>query len=217
MIAGPNGSGKTTLTNHLRSIGFDLAEYINADDIALGLKGSLEEASREAQRLADAARASCLDRGVSFSFETVMSHPSKVELLKTAKARGYYLMLFFVGVEDPRINVERVAMRVAQGGHPVPVDRIISRYGRTMALLPEALLVCDRTILFDNSHREVGGGSDLRVLCEVEHGADDLEVLKFIHPREAGSLSRTYMPWWASDALQAAERRLARGSKTNRR
>ena len=127
MIAGPNGSGKTTLTERLRAAGFDLGEYINADDISVGLAGDSADVSREAQRLAEERRQSCLARGVSFSFETVMSHPSKIELLHQARALGYFIQLFFVGVEDPRINVDRVAQRVALGGHDVPIVRIIQR------------------------------------------------------------------------------------------
>lgn len=94
MVAGPNGSGKTTLTRHLQASGFDLGEYINPDDIAAMLDGDPVQTSREAQRLAEIARQSCMARGVSFAFETVMSHPSKVELLKQAKGLGCYVVLF---------------------------------------------------------------------------------------------------------------------------
>ena len=177
MIAGPNGSGKTTLTERLRATGFDLGEYINADDISVGLAGDSADVSREAQRLAEERRQSCLARGVSFSFETVMSHPSKIELLHQARALGYFIQLFFVGVEDPRINVDRVAQRVALGGHDVPIDRIIHRYERTMALLPEAIHASDRTVLFDNSHSDHDGGAVFALIAEATRSQEgDLQV-----------------------------------------
>lgn len=93
MIAGPNGSGKTTLTRHLQTSGFDLGEYINADDIAGALDGDPVQTSRKAQRLAEIARQSCMARGVNFAFETVMSHPSKVEFLKQTKGLGVQVPL----------------------------------------------------------------------------------------------------------------------------
>ena len=136
IVAGPNGSGKTTLTKQLRARGIDFGFYINPDVIAESLEGSYEARVAEAQRIADAQRNDCLERRVSFSFETVMSHPSKIEVLKQARHLGYTVVLYFVGTESPALNVERVKQRVALGGHDVPHDRIVARYERTMALLP---------------------------------------------------------------------------------
>lgn len=151
VIAGPNGSGKTTLTAYLRKRGVDFGLYINPDDIAASLEGSPEERSRLAQAKADEEREACLTARASFSFETVMSHPSKVDAMRRAKSLGFEVKLFFVGVEDPTINIARVAQRVAQGGHDVPRDRIVARYHRTMALLPDAVVAADHSIIFDNT------------------------------------------------------------------
>jgi predicted ABC-type ATPase len=123
MIAGPNGSGKTTLTRWLRERGVDFGEYINPDDIAGSLTGSYEQRTREAQRIADQRRDACLEAKRSFSFETVMSHPSKIDILVRAREAGFFVQLFFVGTDDPQTNIERVELRVAQGGHDVPKDR----------------------------------------------------------------------------------------------
>lgn len=151
MVAGPNGSGKTTLTRTLRERGVDFGRYINPDDIALELEGSYEARVAEAQRVADFRRHHCIATKQSFSFETVMSHPSKVEILVRAKAAGFFIQLYFVGIDDPRTNVDRVALRVAQGGHDVPADRIIARWHRTMVLLADAVRTADRALVFDNS------------------------------------------------------------------
>jgi predicted ABC-type ATPase len=169
MIAGPNGSGKSTLTRELVARGVELGRYINADEIDASLPGPAdEERSRRAQALADAARRECLEQGIGFAFETVMSHRSKIEVLREARRRGYAVVIFFVALESPQLNVERVRQRVALGGHPVPEDRIVARYERTMALLPEAISLCDRTVLFDNSYRALEGGPVRLVpVCEV--------------------------------------------------
>jgi predicted ABC-type ATPase len=125
MIAGPNGAGKTTLTQVLRQKTFEFGEYINPDDIARELVGSYAKRTRQAQIIADQRRDACIDSKRSFSFETVMSHPSKIDILARARAAGFLTQLFFVAIGDPRTNVERVRLRVAQGGHDVPEEKIV--------------------------------------------------------------------------------------------
>jgi predicted ABC-type ATPase len=151
MVAGPNGAGKTTLTGWLRRQAVEFGEYINADEIAESLAGSYGARVADAQVIADRRRQACIEARRSFTFETVMSHPSKVDVLVRAREAGYFVQLFFVGTEDPQTNVERVALRVAQGGHDVPVDRIVARWQRTMNLLHQAIAASDRSLIFDNS------------------------------------------------------------------
>lgn len=153
MIAGPNGSGKTTLTRELQRMGLEFGAYINADDHAATLSGAYDLRVRAAQVWAERERRTCLEQRCSFTFETVMSHPSKVEILRQARDAGFAVVVYFVATENADLNVARVAQRVAQGGHPVPEDRIRARYVRTLALLPAALGEADRAVLFDNSYR----------------------------------------------------------------
>lgn len=102
--------------------------------------------------LADYIRFQLLkDNCERISFETVMSHPSKLDFIKIAKANGYKVYLYFVSLEDPIMNVERVSARVQLGGHDVPKVKIISRYKRTMGLLLDAIKLVDRAYFFDNS------------------------------------------------------------------
>jgi predicted ABC-type ATPase len=151
VFAGPNGSGKSTLTDYLIEAGIDFGEYINADRISAGLDLPEPARSKQAQAIADFQRDRCLTSRLNFSFETVMSHPSKVDLMIRADDAGYDVTLYFVCTSDPEINVRRVENRVRRGGHDVPHDRIIARYWRTLGLLPHAALVARRTVLFDNS------------------------------------------------------------------
>ncbi len=97
-----------------------------------------------------------LDQKLSFTLETVMSHPSKVNLLADAQTRGYRTYLYYVATNDPAINIARVKTRVARGGHDVPADRITDRYHRFLSLLMEAIRYSNRAYIFDNSgeHRD---------------------------------------------------------------
>ena len=99
----------------------------------------------------DFLRQKLLERRVSFTFETVMSHPSKVDLLRHAQTAGYRTYLYFIATDDPEINISRVRNRVKLGGHDVPEDRIASRYYRSLDLLLDAIRHTNRAYVFDNS------------------------------------------------------------------
>jgi predicted ABC-type ATPase len=101
-----------------------------------------------------------LERRASFSFETVMSSPDEVALLEKARSLGYRSYLYFIATEDPQINIARVKSRVHLGGHDVPVDKIVSRYARSLDLLLPAIRQSNRAYLFDNSRH---GGEHLWV------------------------------------------------------
>ncbi len=129
-------------------------------------------------RILDFIREKLLDLKVSFTFETVMSHPSKIDFLKEAKAKGYRTYLYFVTTEDADINVSRVRTRVLQGGHNVDEEKIRIRYTRTMKMLIDAVDIVDRAFLFDNSKdlrgaetpyiAEIVAGDELRLNPEFQ-------------------------------------------------
>jgi predicted ABC-type ATPase len=88
---------------------------------------------------ADFIRQKLMEKRESFSFETVMSSPDKVALMEKARTLGYRTYLYFIATEDPQINIARVKSRVHLGGHDVPVDKIVSRYARSLNLLLPAI------------------------------------------------------------------------------
>ncbi|HEX8348687.1 MAG TPA: zeta toxin family protein [Hymenobacter sp.] len=117
-----------------------------------------------ASRVAEFLRYALLAAKQSFTFETVMSHPSKLEFLRDAQAAGYRTYLYFVATEDPEINIARVRARVKKKGHHVDRDKIVSRYARTLDSLFDAVRLVNRAFLFDNS-------SDApQLVAEVEEG-----------------------------------------------
>jgi predicted ABC-type ATPase len=101
--------------------------------------------------LADFLRRKLLAGSLSFTFETVMSEPGKVDLLRQAKGLGFRTYLYFVSTEDPEINIARVRLRVSRGGHDVPKDKIVSRYHRSLDLVRDAIRHTDRAYFFDTS------------------------------------------------------------------
>ncbi len=103
---------------------------------------------------ADFIRQKLIECSKSFTFETVMSFPDKVELLHRAQTRGYRTYLYYVATENPDINISRVRYRVSRGGHPVPEDKIATRYHRSLELLMQAIQSTHRAYIFDNSTNE---------------------------------------------------------------
>lgn len=131
--------------------------------------------SYHASVLADFIRQKLLSDGTSFTFETVMSSPDKVDFLCKAQKSGFRTYLYFVATEDPEINVARVQHRVAMGGHSVPKEKIVSRYHRSLALLSQAVACSNRAYVFDNS------GEDKTWLAEVTDGRE-LEMKTDVAP-----------------------------------
>lgn len=131
--------------------------------------GDVAANSYFASVLADFIRHKLLSAKVSFTFETVMSSPDKVDFLRKAQQAGYRTYLYFVATEDPDINVARVQSRVVMGGHPVAEDKIRSRYVRSLELLSEAVSYANRAYIFDNSGAEevwiteVGDGTEMEM------------------------------------------------------
>ena len=120
---------------------------------------------------ADFLRKEFLRKGKGFSTETVFSHPSKIDLLKRARERGYRNYLYFIATENPELNILRIQNRVEQGGHDVPVEKIFERYKKCLANVNEALHYVQRAFFFDNS-------SELSYLAELTENGEFLDYQK---------------------------------------
>jgi predicted ABC-type ATPase len=121
-------------------------------------------------RIIDFIRMAFLKLKISFTFETVMSHVSKVEFLREAQRQGFKTYLYYVATVDPKINIARVQYRVHAGGHHVPEQKIYTRYYRSLDLLMSAIEASDRAYIFDNSSY----GEKTSFIAEIENA----EVLK---------------------------------------
>jgi predicted ABC-type ATPase len=161
-LAGPNGAGKTTFYGaHLARAGL---RFVNADELARELAIDAYEAARVAKNVREAL----LGQRESFVFETVFSDPvgEKLEFLRRASATGYTVVLCYIGLDSPELSDERVAMRVVQGGHDVPTEKIISRYPRTLENLRRAIRELPHVLVFDNSDL----GRPFRRIASFENG-----------------------------------------------
>lgn len=145
-LAGPNGAGKSTFYHaHLKPTGL---RFLNADEFSRELGIDAYEAARVVAEL----RKELVRQRESFVFETVFSDPvgDKLAFLKAAAQSGYTVLLCFIGISSPEKSEERIAMRVSQGGHDVPSDKLISRFPRTLANLKAAIHELPRVLIFDN-------------------------------------------------------------------
>lgn len=150
VIAGPNGAGETTLFDRVLGPA-TLLTFVDADVIArLTWPGDEEVHGHEAGKAAEARRDALLSAGRSFATETVFSHPSKVELLRVAKARGYLVHLHVV-IVPLGLSLRRVKLRSSQGGHSVPTRKVRERFRRLWALLAEAIQIADEAVVYDNT------------------------------------------------------------------
>jgi len=176
-LAGPNGAGKTTFYGaHLAPAGLRL---VNADEVVRALGLSPYEAAEVAGKLREAL----LEQRESFVFETVFSDPvgDKRAFLRRAAAAGYTVVLVFIGLASAELSEERVAMRVLQGGHDVPSEKLASRFKRTLENLRHAIRELPHVLVFDNSDLT----HPFRKVAEFEEGK----------PVEVNSPLPGWVPW----------------------
>ncbi|MFF5379554.1 hypothetical protein [Pedobacter suwonensis] len=137
--------------------GFDAASWnlvVKENVIVRSTLGPVIYNSYHFAIIADFIRYSLIKSKKSFSFETVFSHPSKLDLIDFAHQNNYKVYLYFIGTETPKMNIERVKDRVLKGGHLVNQDKIENRYFLTMDLLIEMIKKVDQTYLWDNSETQ---------------------------------------------------------------
>lgn len=131
---------------------------------------SKETHSYEAALASLFIREKLCSHGKSFAFETVMSHPSKIDELRDFKQRGYKIYFYFICLDDPELNVRRVQDRIEKGGHAVDFNKVRTRYSDTLENLLPALKLSDRAFLFDNS------GEEMKSIAEKEQ--DRITILE---------------------------------------
>ena len=154
VIAGPNGSGKTTITSKiLHHQWMENAIYINPDQIAQDMFGDWNsvEAVMQSVKYCEQLREKCLQERKSLIFETVLSAEDKVDYIRRAKEAGFFIRIFFVSTSHPSINASRIARRVMEGGHDVPIMKVISRYNKSILNCRRVCCFADRTYIYDNS------------------------------------------------------------------
>ena len=153
IIAGSNGAGKTTFAREFLPKEAGCPVFVNADLIAAGLSPfEPATAAIRAGRLMIEEIESHVRKNRSFAFETTLSGRRYVRMIPQWQGIGYNIKLVFLYLQDVRIAIERVHVRVRQGGHNVPEDVIRRRYEagwRNFQQIYKRLV--DTWVVYDNS------------------------------------------------------------------
>ncbi len=180
IIAGPNGSGKTTSAMNLLPDFLQCEEYVNADAIAAGLSQFRPESvAINAGRVMLSRIQELYRQKKSFSFETTMASRHFAILLKNCREAGYSVSIIFLWLQSPVLAVERVAMRVENGGHSIPTDNIIRRYKKGIENLFRLYMpIADNWWLYDNSFEnpELIAQKLIRKRIEIKDKASWLKI-----------------------------------------
>ena len=186
MLVGGNGAGKSTFYQlFLKNLGLP---FVNAHNLArIAYPEDPEGRSRDAAKLAEGMRKNLLLSGRSFCFETVYSHPSKIDFVAEAKALGYYVVMVMIHLNDTSLNQARVAERVSEGGHSVPDEKVITRVPRMLEHVRMSIPLCDLVRAFDNSSKD----DPYQRVFTIENG----EITRHLNP----------LPGWAERLLQMDE------------
>lgn len=158
VVAGPNGSGKSTLIANIFSNSKFNVRYVNADVFARTIFGKIknsEAKNKKAMYYTMDLINNLANTRESLIYETVFSHPSKLEIINNFKDLGYKIVSIFVTTKNPKINIARVDKRVIEGGHDVPKDKIISRWQRSNQLKYQLLEISDIYYEIDNSEMPI--------------------------------------------------------------
>lgn len=147
IIGGVNGSGKSSLTGLLKAERTDLGTIIDADKITAAV-GSSYEGGKIAVRKID----ECLRMGVSFTQETTLSGVKTERTARRAREGGYFIRLYYVGLNTPEESLKRIQNRVEKGGHNIPREDVERRFKGRFDALMRILPYCDEAAFFDNEN-----------------------------------------------------------------
>ena len=153
IFAGANASGKSTLITHLLQENIIFGTYVNPD-LVLKLELKLEETKEnylKAFELAQTKREALLNQKQDIILETVFSTQEKIDFIKKLKDAGYHVTLFFTSTDTPYINAMYLTQRVLNGGHDVPIAKLINRRERGFTNIKRATNIIDCLIYLDNS------------------------------------------------------------------
>ncbi len=147
IIGGVNGAGKSSLSGVLKTQK-NLGYIIDVDKIAKTKKCS----SIEAGKIAVSKISDYLDKGISFTQETTLSGSKTLDTVRKAKDNGYYIRLFYVGLDTVEESIKRIENRVAKGGHNIDTDDVVRRFDNRFDSLAKILPYCDEVSFFDNDN-----------------------------------------------------------------
>jgi predicted ABC-type ATPase len=153
IIAGCNGAGKTTASYTVLPEMLNCKEFVNADEIARGISPfQAEKAAIDAGKIMLTRIQELINFQVDFSFETTLPARHFIKLIKEAQNKGYFVTLVFFWLNSVDLAIQRVKIRVSEGGHNIPEDTIRRRYKTGISnLINKYISICDYWIIVNNS------------------------------------------------------------------
>ncbi|GBU23210.1 hypothetical protein R80B4_03126 [Fibrobacteres bacterium R8-0-B4] len=175
---------------------FRIASKLNIDGSIMSLTDkNCAEVSYISACLAEFLRRKMiLESDLSFAFETVFSHPSKLDEIRFAKENGYKIYLYFIATREPMLNLERIHGRVVRGGHAVPDEKIKDRYFRSLKNVFKAMTLADKAFFFDNT-----------ITKDIKH------EYSFFAEKNGNNLhikSGSVIPWWFNEYVLSGKREI---------
>lgn len=167
IIGGVNGVGKSSFTGVLKSRTTDLGVIVDVDKITAQMGGKALEGGKRAIRIME----DCIRDGVSFTQETTLSGHRPKAAAKRAKEAGYYIRLYYVGLDTAEESKRRIANRVARGGHNIGEADVDRRFAGRWEALRAVLPFCDEAAFYDNDNGfvEVAAYRNGELILEGEH------------------------------------------------
>lgn len=188
VIGGCNGAGKTTASFTMLPEILDCAEYVNSDEIARGLSPfDPSLASIKATKVMLERIQELLERKVTFGVETTLSTKTLAKILVHAKELGYTINLVFFWLSMPELAIERVALRVKSGGHDIPTDTILRRYGNGIDNLFNVYMsIVDYWIIIDNSGKcgTLVAEGGVKVVTKIHNKVTFKKILEYERTRD---------------------------------
>ncbi len=157
IIAGVNGTGKSSFRGILEGERGKLGYIIDPDEIAKEKENDLFAASKEAVRRIN----ECLDGNICFTQETTLSGRSVLHTAKMARAKGYEINLYYIGLSSAEESIDRIKNRVRKGGHNIPEEDVLRRFKGRFETLRRLIPYCDRVSFYDNENGFVKVGEIL--------------------------------------------------------
>lgn len=164
IVGGVNGVGKSSLIGSLKSRLDDFGVIIDVDKINEQFGGDRLRGGKHAVSLIN----NCIDKGITFTQETTLSGVRTEKTIIKAKERGYYIRLYYIGLDSVSESLDRIANRVRKGGHDIPKEDVLKRFEHRFENLERILPYCDIAYFYDNynGYKEVGKYKNGEIISE---------------------------------------------------
>lgn len=148
IIAGVNGTGKSSLRGVLEGQGTPLGHIIDADAIAK--ENNFDNIKAGKQAVSQIKY--CLDNNISFTQETTLAGHRTERTLRQARKQGYFITMYYIGLNSKEESILRIANRVRKGGHNIPDADVIRRFENRIESLSKVIPLCDKVVFYDNEN-----------------------------------------------------------------